>query len=101
MEQAQQWLVEWFRRRRKTGKLGPDELLHQNYLEAGWLTSMEIVELVTEIEDNFSIQFSESDLQDPRLVTVHGLAELIVERRAEQSSNPHESAVSPLERERL
>jgi acyl carrier protein len=49
-----------------------------DYFAAGWLTSMEVVELVTEIEAHFDIEFSERDLQDKRFVTLGGLAQLIV-----------------------
>ncbi len=58
-----------------------------DYFEAGWLTSMEVVEFVAEIEQRFSMQFSESDLQDPRFVTIAGLTELILERSTETSES--------------
>jgi acyl carrier protein len=54
--------------------------LHIDYFEAGWLTSMEVVEFVTEIEQHFGMQFSDHDLQDARFITIAGLAELILER---------------------
>jgi acyl carrier protein len=50
-----------------------------DYFEAGWLTSMEVVEFVTAIEQHFSMQFSDRDLQDSRFVTIAGLAALISE----------------------
>ena len=53
---------------------------HIDYFTAGWLTSMEVVEFVTDIETRFDMQFSDSDLQDPRFVTMAGLTELIFER---------------------
>jgi acyl carrier protein len=49
-----------------------------DYFAAGWLTSMEVVEFVTEIEHRFGIQFSDADLQDPRFVTIGGMTELIL-----------------------
>ncbi len=75
--QVQQWLTNWFLSRSKTGK-PTDVPLDLDYFEAGWLTSMEVVELVTAIEETFGTQFSERDLQDPRFVTIAGLTELIV-----------------------
>ena len=51
-----------------------------DYFEAGWLTSMEVVEFITEIEQHFGMQFSDDDMQDRRFVTIAGLTELIVER---------------------
>ena len=79
-EQAQQWLVEWFRNHRKIGKHTPEQLIDLDFLEAGMLSSMEIVELITEVENNFGIQFLDADFQDARLVKISGLAELIAER---------------------
>jgi acyl carrier protein len=85
-EEVQLWLNHWFalRTKMKTGEPaepglaqpGPDT----DYFAAGWLTSMEVVEFVTEIENRFSFQFSDSDLQDPRFVNLAGLSELIFER---------------------
>jgi acyl carrier protein len=76
--QVQHWLTDWFVSRSKTGK-PTSVLLNVDYFEAGWLTSMEVVEFVTEVEQTFGMQFSDRDLQDPRFVTIAGLTELIVE----------------------
>jgi acyl carrier protein len=48
---------------------------------------MEVVEFVTEIEGEFSVQFSDRDLQDPRFVTIGGLAEVIRELSAQASES--------------
>jgi acyl carrier protein len=48
---------------------------------------MEVVEFVTDIEHRFGMQFSDRDLQDPRFVTIAGLAELILQRSIETSES--------------
>ncbi len=83
--EVQTWLQSWFVSRSKTGNGQPP--LDLDYFAAGWLTSMEVVEFVTEIEDHFSIQFSDSDLLDPRFVTIAGLAELILQRSTQTSES--------------
>ncbi len=88
----QSWLTDWFVTRGKvhtnvTSAVPADTLSKTDYFEAGWLTSMEVVELVTEIERQFAVQFSERDLQDPRFVTIAGLTELIIERSTESSES--------------
>lgn len=83
----QDWLTSWFVSRAKIGKSLPETLQDIDYFEAGWLTSMEVVEFVTEIEQRFGMQFSDRDLQDPRFVTIGGLTELILERSAETSES--------------
>jgi acyl carrier protein len=81
---VQTWLTDWFMARGKIRKaafedLG-DALSATDYFDAGWLTSMEVVEFVSDIEQQFDIQFTDSDLQDSRFVTIAGLTELILER---------------------
>jgi acyl carrier protein len=48
---------------------------------------MEVVELITEIEQQFGMQFSDDDMQDPRFVTISGLSELILERSTQNSES--------------
>ena len=48
---------------------------------------MEVVEFVTEIEQQFGMQFSDRDLQDPRFVTIAGLTELILQHSTEISKS--------------
>jgi acyl carrier protein len=92
---AEEWLVDWFVARQKIKRdshKGQSHDLRNNlrntdYFNAGWLTSMEVVEFVTEIEQHFEMQFTDSDLQDSRFVTIAGLAELILERSTQTSES--------------
>jgi acyl carrier protein len=84
-ENVQAWLKDWFVRRGKIGKQVSEPSLNTDYFEAGWLSSMEVVEFVTDIEQEFGMQFSDDDLQDPRFVTIDGLAELILQRSTQTS----------------
>ncbi len=85
--QVQEWLTDWFLNRTKVGKQPREALLSVDYFEAGWLTSMEVVEFITEIERHFNVQFSDRDMQDARFVSIAGLTELILERSAETSES--------------
>jgi acyl carrier protein len=86
-DQVQGWLTDWFnaRGKLKVGEAAPEKLRSMDYFEAGWLTSMEVVEFVMDIEKRFEMQFSENDLQDARFVTIAGLAELILARSTHAS----------------
>jgi acyl carrier protein len=90
-DRVQDWLTDWFVARgkltKKIGETAQETLRNTDYFEAGWLTSMEVVEFVTEIEQHFGMQFSESNLQDPRFVTIAGLAELILSRSTQASQS--------------
>ena len=85
--QVQGWLKEWFESRGKIGKQASETILKIDYFEAGWLTSMEVVEFITEIERQFGMQFSDDDMQDPRFVTIGGVTELILERSTQSSES--------------
>jgi acyl carrier protein len=85
-EEVQQWLLHWFASRAKM-RASETHPLDMDYFAAGWLTSMEVVEFVTNIESQFNMQFTDRDLQDARFATITGLAELIVERTMQTSEN--------------
>lgn len=84
--QVEEWLTSWFIARGKIDREAagsvPNAIRSTDYFDAGWLTSMEVVEFVTEIEQQFGMQFSDRDLQDPRFITINGFAELICMRLA-------------------
>jgi acyl carrier protein len=82
------WLVEWFVGRSKITKSASHAymLREMDYFEAGWLTSMEVVEFVMEIEQKFGVSFSDRDLQDQRFSTIAGLTGLILEHTAQVES---------------
>ena len=70
-----EWLAAWFRGR------GPQSPASDvNFVEEGFLRSLELIELITAIEEHFPMQFLEDDFGDPRFYTLSGLAELIAER---------------------
>ncbi len=75
-EYVSTWIVDWFSSRGKLRCSAP-EALGIDYLQSGLLTSIEIVELVSEIENRFNMQFSETEMQDPRFSTIGGIAELV------------------------
>lgn len=84
---VQTWLKDWFVSRGKIGKQVNQSPLDIDYFEAGWLTSMEVVEFITEIEHQFGMQFSDEDMQDPRFVSIAGLTELILQRSTQSSES--------------
>jgi acyl carrier protein len=91
LKDVEQWLTEWFVAKSNAGKeiarLSPATVRETDYFASGWLTSMEVVELVTGIEEKYDMQFSEHDFQDSCFVTVGGLAELILQRSAPASES--------------
>jgi len=67
------WLRGWFGRRTPDMELDRDD----NYFEVGAIDSFSVIELIENVENRFSIRFTEQDFQDRRFVTLGGLAALI------------------------
>lgn len=57
-----------------------------NYFEAGWIDSLGIIELVTDLEVHFGLRFEERHFQDRRFATINGLALIVRELRAPPGS---------------
>lgn len=91
-EKPSEWLCAWFASR---GKFKGDAaaFLDINYFEAGLLSSLGVIEFISDIEDRFGVHFSEQDFQDPRFVTVAGVAELISAQISEQISEPRANSL--------
>ena len=49
----------------------------ENYFESGWLDSAAFLELITFIEEKFSVTFDADDFQNPDFMTIDGLCEII------------------------
>lgn len=81
LREPSDWLCDWFVGRKKF-KGETAVLLSLNYFEAGLLSSLEVIEFISEIESRFGVTFSEQDFQDPRFVTIAGVSELISDLQA-------------------
>jgi D-alanine--poly(phosphoribitol) ligase subunit 2 len=73
MINAEIWLADWFQHREPLITLSPEA----NYFVAGAIDSFGVIELIEEIEQTFSVKFTQEEFQDPRFVSIQGLAELI------------------------
>ena len=57
--------------------LTDEQLLSTDYLDNGLVDSLQIVELITRLETEFSIRFSHQDLESERFRALKGVAEII------------------------
>ena len=68
-----QYLIKWFQ-----NKTNNDDLDHHgNYMNLGYIDSLEIILLIEEIESEFKISFDQNDFQNRKFSNINGLAELI------------------------
>jgi acyl carrier protein len=87
-EEVFSWLFDWFSSRGKI-RCGAQEAFAIDYLQSGLLSSLEMVEFVSELEDHFAMQFSEEEMQDPRFSTIGGIAELIASNSVCRPASSH------------
>ncbi len=78
-ENVAQWLTEWFADRGAVVPESMDEMLSQNYFEAGYVDSFGVIEMIADIEDKFDIRFTSEHFQERRFAIVSGLSEIISE----------------------
>lgn len=67
------WLTEKFQE--KSGK--PEFNLQANFFEQELIDSFDIIVLIEDIEQHFSISFTDEDFQNRSFATIAGLADII------------------------
>jgi acyl carrier protein len=53
-----------------------------NYLDAGIIDSLGLIEMITEFEERFAVRFTSDDMQSPEFRTIGGLTSIIERRRS-------------------
>ena len=71
------WLIRWFEKNSLSNEINVKDSVNQNYFENGWIDSLKFIDLVTQIEEEFSIRFSNDEFQDRKFSTIEGLARII------------------------
>ena len=69
----QDWIVEWFSKRNPKKSIS----LNSDYYVQGLVDSLGIIQLITEIEQHFSVCFDNEDFKSPSFLTIEGLVSII------------------------
>ena len=65
----------------KKYSFSPDvDLDHFNYIESGFVDSIGIIQFIAELEDIFSIEFTDEETMSPEFSTVGGVIRIIEEK---------------------
>lgn len=82
MTTEQAWLLDWFQAR---GTVPGDDLegqLATNYFDAGLVESIDVFDLVEDVETHFGIRLDDAHFQDPAFGTIGGLAGIVAGLRS-------------------
>jgi len=78
--EEQDWLIEWFDQQTVVNNDTLRNNTDVDYLQEGWIDSMQFIGLVSSIEDEFDIEFSNDEFQDGSFATISGLAQMIADK---------------------
>lgn len=75
MQIVNNWVIEWMSSRLSLTEKEID--FEANVFEVGYLDSLGIFEIISEIEEKFNIALTEEDLFDDRISTLSGIIEIV------------------------
>jgi acyl carrier protein len=83
--EEREWLIEWFDQQTAVSESVLRVNTDEDYLQEGWIDSMKFIGLISSVEDEFDIEFSNDEFQDRSFATIDGLAEMIATKSATES----------------
>ena len=81
--EIKEWLLDWFSKHSSLNASELEASAKEDYLKKGIIDSFAFVMLVSDIDDEYDITFTNEDFLDPRFSNIDGLAAMINERKAE------------------
>jgi len=80
MKKTKQWLIDWFKSNSNTEESVIINNLNEDYFSKKWINSLKFYSLITDIENEFKIRFSNDDFLDRKFATINGLSGIIEEK---------------------
>lgn len=71
------FIINWFINNTNIKEDEVRDEIDENYFEKGWIDSLKFISFISDIENNFSISFSNDDFQDRNFSTIKGLSKII------------------------
>lgn len=80
MENLKKYIIDWFLENSFCDIADIENSLDKNYFELGWIDSMQFINFIADIEDDFDISFVNDEFQNRKFATINGLVEIITEK---------------------
>lgn len=81
MENVKEFITEYIQREYTVAD--DIDIMTLNYVESGYVDSMGLIQFIATIEDEFSIEFEDEELENPEIKVVGKLIELIERKMRE------------------
>ena len=79
--EVKEWLIDWFTKHSSLDAEGIKAASKANYMEQGIIDSFSFVMLLSDVDDEYGISFTNEDFLNPDFMNIEGLAKLIEERK--------------------
>lgn len=79
--EIKEWLIDWFANHSSLSTAELEDSSKVDYLKQGIIDSFAFVTLISDIDDEYDITFTNEDFLDPRFSNIEGLVEMISERK--------------------
>ena len=79
--EIKEWLIDWFTKHSSLDADGIKAVSTANYMEAGMIDSFSFVMLISDIDDEYGVAFTNEDFLNPDFMNIDGLARMIDERK--------------------
>lgn len=79
LQDIEAWLLSWFEKSRALDRAKAPDPESVNFFEAGWVDSLQVIELIGDVEKKFKIRFSADHFQDRRFSSIQGLGQMVRE----------------------
>lgn len=79
--EIKEWLIDWFSNHSSLSVAELNTASKEDYLKKGIIDSFSFVMLISDIDDEYDVAFTNEDFLDPRFSNIDGLTEMIVERK--------------------
>jgi len=81
MEKVKKFIVDYIQREYTISE--DIDIMELNYVEAGYIDSLGMIQFIAVIEDEFGISFSDDELADPDIKVVGKLINMVVKKLEE------------------
>ncbi len=71
------WIIDWFSENTTIDSQEIIKNTNENYFAKKWINSLKFIILISAIEENYQITFSNDEFQDRKFATIDGLEEII------------------------
>lgn len=77
MISTKDYLIQWFSKETGLEIKEINNMAEKSFFEIGWVDSLLFINFISDIEQNFNIEFSNEDFQNRAFSTVNGLSKII------------------------